>query len=115
MNDLREHIAKTNATQTQTQRNSDKSEQLSLLFAAIIITFFAAIIIIFPTMKYTRNNYDKKEFRKIFDYMCQQFNYTSIEEKEVLKLYLQKKNYPTKDNQNNKNHINAKKKGIRTL
>ena len=43
--------------------------------------------------------------------MCQQFDYTSIEEKEILKLYLQKKNYPTNENQNNKNHINAKKKG----
>ena len=62
-------------------------------------------------MKYTKNNYDKKEFRKIFNYMCQQFDYTSIEEKEILKLYLQKKNYPTNENQNNKNHINAKKKG----
>ena len=43
--------------------------------------------------------------------MCQQFDYTSIEEKEILKLYLQKKNYPSNENQNNKNHINAKKKG----
>ena len=60
-------------------------------------------------MKYTKNNYDKKEFRKISNYMCQQFDYTSIEQNEILKLYLQKKNYPTNENQNNKNHINAKK------